>query len=225
MALDQLPYGPLGSSCAHLCLDMQNLFAEETEWHTPWLERVLPVVKGLAGAHPDRTIFTRFIPAHSPEEARGSWRRYYERWPGMTRGQMPPRLLELVPPLAALVPPAQVIDKATYSRWLEPALHQQLQEWGTDSLVISGAETDVCVLAAVLGAVDHGYRVVLPIDALCSSSDRTHDALLTLYHERYSQQIETATAAAILSQWELRGSDDVKQIQEDNDWNGYPESP
>ena len=67
--------------------------------------------------------------------------------------------------------------------------------------MISGAETDVCVLGAVLGAVDYGYRVVLPIDALCSSSDRTHDALLTLYRERYSQQIETATAGAILSKW------------------------
>ncbi len=49
----------------------------------------------------------------------------------------------------------------------------------------------VCVLAGVLGAVDRGYRVVVPTDALCSSSDRTHDALLTLYRERYGQQVET----------------------------------
>lgn len=180
---------------------MQNLFAEQTEWHTPWLGRVLSVVTSLAAAHPERTIFTRFIPPRSPEEARGSWRRYYERWPGMTTERIPPRLLELVPALAALVPPARVIDKPTYSPWLEPGLHQQLQEWGTDSVVISGAETDVCVLAAVLGAVDHGYRVVLPTDALCSSSDQTHDALLTLYRSRYSQQIETATAEVILSHW------------------------
>ncbi len=52
---------------------------------------------------------------------------------------------------------------------------------GADSLVITGAETDVCVLAAVLDAVDLGYRVVLATDARCSSSDETHDALLTLY--------------------------------------------
>jgi hypothetical protein len=35
---------------------------------------------------------------------------------------------------------------------------------------VGGVGTDVCVLAAVLGAVDRGYRVVVPTDALCSSS-------------------------------------------------------
>jgi spore maturation protein CgeB len=41
--------------------------------------------------------------------------------------------------------------------------------------VISGGETDVCVLAAVMDAVDAGYRVVLAADALCSVSDESHD--------------------------------------------------
>ncbi|HEY8612755.1 MAG TPA: cysteine hydrolase, partial [Roseomonas sp.] len=58
--------GPLTASCAHLCIDMQNLFAEGTEWHTPWMKRVLPVVERIAAAHPERTIFTRFIPAARP---------------------------------------------------------------------------------------------------------------------------------------------------------------
>jgi len=67
--------------------------------------------------------------------------------------------------------------------------------------VISGAETDVCVLAAVLDAVDQGYRVVLVTDALCSASDETHDALLTLYQHRFSEQIETADSEEILHAW------------------------
>ena len=29
---DELRYGPLGSSCVHICVDMQRLFAEPTEW-------------------------------------------------------------------------------------------------------------------------------------------------------------------------------------------------
>jgi nicotinamidase-related amidase len=78
-----------------------------------------------------------------------------------------------------------------------------LRERGIDTLVISGTETDVCVLAAVLGAVDHGFRVVLPVDALCSSTDETHDALMKLYHERYGQQIEAAKTDAILEQWRV----------------------
>ena len=70
-----------------------------------------------------------------------------------------------------------------------------------DTLVVSGTETDVCVLGTVLGAVDRGYRVVIATDAVCSSSDETHDALLTLYGKRYGQQVETATVDVILKDW------------------------
>ncbi|MFL5265928.1 MAG: hypothetical protein ACJ8AH_04915 [Stellaceae bacterium] len=53
-----------------------------------------------------------------------------------------------------------------------------------------------------LDAVDFGYRVVLATDALCSSSDEMHDALLTLYHRRFGQQIETASSETILACWD-----------------------
>jgi nicotinamidase-related amidase len=53
----------------------------------------------------------------------------------------------------------------------------------------------------VLGAVDFGYRVVLVTDAICSSSDETHDALLTLYHQRFAQQIETVDTETLLRHW------------------------
>ena len=37
----------------------------------------------------------------------------------------------------------------------------------------------MCVLATVIGAVDHGYRVIVVVtDAVCSSSDEGHDAML-----------------------------------------------
>ncbi len=36
----------------------------------------------------------------------------------------------------------------------------------------------------------------------CSSSDKKHDALLTLYDKQYSEHVETATTDVILSSWE-----------------------
>ena len=201
MEQGHLKHGPLGDGCAHLCVDMQNLFAEGTEWETPWLKRVLPVVERMARAKPDRTVFTRFIPAARPGEGEGTWRRYWERWSSMTLEALPPGAVDLLPPLKALVPPAEVIDKRVYSPWTEPGLHERLRARGVDTLVISGVETDVCVAGAVLGAVDLGYRVVVPTDAICSSSDETHDALLTLYRRRYGQQVETAASDEILRCW------------------------
>jgi len=179
---------------------MQNLYVN-TDWHTPWMERVLPVVERIARAKPDRTIFTRFIPAERPGQGEGTWRRYWERWSSMTLEALPPDAVDLLPSLKELVPPAEVVDKHGYSPWVEPGLHERLRARGVDTLVITGAETDVCVLGAVLGAVDRGYRVVVPTDALCSSSDRTHDALLTLYRERYGQQVEAVPSEEVLRSW------------------------
>jgi nicotinamidase-related amidase len=94
-----------------------------------------------------------------------------------------------------------VFDKQVYSPFHDGRLAHYLRRRGIDTLVISGTETDVCVLAAVLAAVDHGYRVIIAVDALCSSSDDTHDALMKLYSTRFDQQIEMAETEAVLSQW------------------------
>jgi nicotinamidase-related amidase len=134
----------------------------------PGWRGVLPVVTRIAERHPSRTVFTRFIPPRRPDRMPGSWRRYYERWRELTLERMDSPLIELVPPLAALAPPAEVVDKRVYSPFSESELSDLLRRRRIDRLVMTGAETDVCVL----DAVDLGYRVVLATDALCSSVGR-----------------------------------------------------
>lgn len=196
-----LLHGPLTERSVHLCIDMQRLFAPEGPWPTPWMERVLPTVARIAERFPERTVFTRFITPRRPEDMPGTWRAYYERWRETTREHLDPRFLELMPPLASLTPPATVIDKPVYSAFAGHKLADHLKERQADALIVTGSETDVCVLATVLGAVDHGYRVVIVADGLCSSSDEGHDSLLSLYSKRFSQQIETVDSETVLSAW------------------------
>ena len=198
---DQLLPLPLTERTVHLCIDMQRIFAANGPWATPWMERVLPVVAEIAGRFPERTVFTRFITPCRPEDMPGMWQKYYRRWRETTREELDLDLLELMPPLARLVPPATVIDKSRYSAFAESNLSAHLSSRKADGLVVTGSETDVCVLATVLGAIDLGYRVILVRDAVCSSSDEGHDALLKVYHGRYSEQIETADAVSILERW------------------------
>lgn len=195
---------PLTARTVLLCIDMQRIFSTAGPWPTPWMARVLPVVAELAGRFPERTVFTRFITPPRPQDMPGMWQRYYARWRETTREHIDPALLELMPPLARLVPPAVVIDKTRYSAFAEPHLLAHLRQREADGLIVTGSETDVCVLATVLGAVDLGYRVLLVRDAICSSSDAGHDALLSVYHRRYSEQIETVDAQAVLSHWPHR---------------------
>ena len=198
-----LRFGPLSAGTVHLCIDMQTLFAERTNWHVPWLERILPTVVGMAEARRGRTVFTRFVPPERPQEAIGAWRRYYRHWREMTGERLDSRLIELVPPLAALVPPAFVVDKSHYSPFVEPAFLKVLDRLQADTLVMTGGETDVCVLAAVMDAIDAGYRVILADDALCSVSDKSHDAMLRHFGSRFSQQIEVASSDEILASWPM----------------------
>lgn len=121
----------------------------------------------------------------------------------MTGERLDPRLIELVPPLAALVPPAFVVDKSHYSPFVEPGFLKMLDRLRADTLVVTGGETDVCVLAAVMDAIDAGYRVVLAEDALCSVSDESHDAMLRHFASRFSQQIEVASSEEILASWAI----------------------
>jgi nicotinamidase-related amidase len=182
----------------HLCLDMQRLFSPGEIWATPWMERVLPKVVHLCEAFGRRNVFTRFIPPLTAEEAAGMWRAFYLKWRAVTRTELDPDLLEIVPELQKFAAASLVFDKSSYSSFHDGRLHQLLRERDVDTLTISGAETDICVLSTVLDAVDHGYRVVLVEDALCSSSDTGHDALMAMYRTRLGVQIEIASTAEVL---------------------------
>ena len=151
-------------SAVHLAIDMQLLFAEpESPWRVPWLPRVLPQVLELARRHPERTVFTRFIPPRASLRtcpARGS--DYYRRWQRHDAAEprrTPARAASSR--CSALVPPAHLCDKAVYSAFGNPKLAPWLETQGADTLIVSGGETDVCVLATVMSALDLGYHVVL----------------------------------------------------------------
>jgi nicotinamidase-related amidase len=197
---DATPVEPI-TDAVHLSIDMQNIFAPGGVWETPWMERVLPSIVEITARHTTRTIFTRFITPLHAEDRPGRWRRYFSKWQCTTRAFLPSSALELVPALRRFAPPARVIDKPAYSAFTGSALASLLSDKGITTLVITGSETDVCVLATVLHAVDLGFRVVIVEDALCSSFDAGHDALMTLYRNRFSEQIELVNAEQLTSLW------------------------
>ena len=106
-----------GASVHH----MQRIFSPDGPWATPWMKRVLPVVLAISHRFPERTVFTRFITPQRASDMPGTWCRYYEKWRQTTREQLDPRLLELMPGLGKLAPPATVIDKTRYSAFSNPS--------------------------------------------------------------------------------------------------------
>jgi nicotinamidase-related amidase len=111
-------------------------------------------------------------------------------------------MIDIVPALAKFVPPARTFDKHVYSPWTGSNLHRQLRSAGIDTVIITGGETDVCVLSTMLGAIDWGLRVILVTDALCSSADETHDAMMNVYMNRFGEQVETVTTQTLIENWQ-----------------------
>ncbi|WP_291863475.1 cysteine hydrolase [Bradyrhizobium sp.] len=189
------------ADAVHICVDMQNIFAKGGVWETPWMDRVLPAIVALTAAKAERTVFTRFITPETADKRPGRWQQYFRRWAQATRAHLAPGQLELVPELERFVPPALVVDKPGYSAFSSPRLYPLLVQRNVGTVVLSGTETDVCVLATALGAVDFGFRVVIVEDALCSSLDAGHDALMTLYRNRFSEQIDVVTLDELKVLW------------------------
>jgi len=188
-------------NAVHLCVDMQNIFASNGLWATPWMEKVLPTIESIVARYRERTIFSRFITPQRAEDRPGQWRPYFQRWEQATREKLRGNELDLVPAMARHVPPAIVVDKPAYSAFFRSKLYDLLIAKEIGTVVVSGAETDVCVLATVLSAVDLGFKVVIVEDALCSSSDEGHDALMTMYRTRLHEQIDVIEARELFDLW------------------------
>ncbi len=175
------------------------MFAEDTPWHVPWMGGVKDQIIEVSSRHAARTIFTRFIPPVRAEDAHGSWKEYYEKWWMMTRENLPQGLVDVLPELRQFIPPARIFDKPGYSPWLDGRLNVTLRNEKVTSLVISGGETDVCVLATMLGAIDLGYHTVVLEDALCGGADETHEAALKIFGDRFSTQLDLISTEAFLA--------------------------
>lgn len=190
-----------GANAAHLCIDMQRLFAETPEWHTPSMAQVLPNILRIVEARPESNLFARFIVADSAETAQGCWKPYYQRWDTLTGERLDPALHDLVHPLQAHAPSGRVFDKAGYSIFENPEFRDWLARRGIDTLVFTGVETDICVLSSLFAALDRGFHTVVVTDAVTSSSPDSHEAVMTHLLPRMPEQVALLDTDSFLPLW------------------------
>jgi nicotinamidase-related amidase len=195
------PLAAIGADAVHVVVDMQRLFAEDTGWRVPTLESILPNIHRLIDHRPERALYTRFVTPTDADAARGIWQRFYRHWSTVTQARMSPALFDLVASLAAKAPKDAQIDKDGFSAYTGAGFAPALARLGCGTLILSGAETDVCVFATALEAVDRGHRVVIATDAVTSTSTAAHRAALDHVLPRYEHLIDLATTDVVLAAW------------------------
>lgn len=194
------PPPPGMGRAVHLCVDMQRLFAEATPWQVPGLERLVPNIRRITEARTGHTIFARFLVPPGAEAAQGDWRRYYRHWSDIVAAVVEDAdLVSLVPGLRDLAPAETCLNKTTYSMFTPPGLTETLAIRGAVTVVVTGAETDICVLATIFDAVERGLHVIVVSDAVASSSVAAHEATLTRILPRMADQVTIATTAQVLA--------------------------
>lgn len=186
------------SKWIHLCVDLQRIFYDETHWRVAAIDDTKGAIDHIVSLEPSKTIFTLFTTPPNPEDAYRAWQDYYRKWNSMTASKCATSSHVLIDEFEHYCPPARRFLKQTYSPWVSGELHQTLVIEGVEYLIITGVETDVCVLGTVLGAVDLGYKVVLIEDGICSSSKVAHQSILKLFRNRFSAQVTVCSTEDLL---------------------------
>ena len=194
-----LPFGFLDDQALHICIDMQRMFLEPGPWYAEAGLALLPKIEQLVYARNLPTVFTRFITPSRATEATGSWRTYYEFWHQVTKEEAGVEWLALQPTLQKFSKSENTFDKTTYDAFASGSFKSSIERAKPSALIFSGIETDVCVLATVLTAVDFGFRTIIAEDAVTSSDLDSQNTCFEFLFPRYSQQIEITTVAEILS--------------------------
>ncbi|WP_372576801.1 isochorismatase family cysteine hydrolase [Ruegeria hyattellae] len=193
--------GLSGQNTLFVCVDMQNLFLDPGDWQCPGAMGIIPNCLALSEAAADRALFTRFVPAWAVDDAQGAWKSFYQRWASVTGSQAGLDQIEVVTTLRHLAVPERTFDKATYGAFESAAFASYIRQKSPDNLVLYGIETDVCILATALKAVDLGIRVMLPRDALASSDTTSHQMCLDHVYPRLDQQIDITDTQTLLAEW------------------------
>jgi nicotinamidase-related amidase len=71
-----------------------------------------------------------------------------------------------------------VLTKLFASAFFGTPLASLLAEAGCDSLIVTGASTSGCIRATVVDALQHGYRAIVPREAVGDRNPAAHEANL-----------------------------------------------
>jgi ureidoacrylate peracid hydrolase len=75
-------------------------------------------------------------------------------------------------------PGEPTIKKHSFSGFHETTLQAQLEAWGTETLIVAGVQTNVCVDSTVREAHSRGYYAVVPRDCVLSHMSAEHERVL-----------------------------------------------
>ena len=104
----------------------------------------------------------------------------------------------------APLPGEAVLKKVFASAFFGTTLASLLASAGCDTVVVTGASTSGCVRATALDALQHGYRVIVPREAVGDRNPAAHEANLYDLDTKYADVVSVDETLAYLASLHAR---------------------
>lgn len=126
-------------------------------------------------------VFTRIVTKHADARDFGVWG---EKIPSLETLQAGGEWVEIDPRLHREAAD-HVLDKRQASAFHETELDSMLSYWGTDTVVVTGCTTSGCIRASAVDACSHGFRTIVPEEAVGDRALEPHEANLFDINAKY----------------------------------------
>jgi nicotinamidase-related amidase len=124
---------------------------------------------------------------------------FIDKVPALLTLEAGSRWVEIDPRIAPL-DDEPVLNKLFASAFFGTALASFLVANGCDSLIVTGASTSGCVRATVVDALQHGYRPIVPREAVGDRNQAAHEASLFDIDAKYGDVVSADEVLAYLAE-------------------------
>ena len=167
----------LGRRPALIVIDMNLGFTDPASPLRCDLEDVVAAIQGLLGTAREVGVPVAYTTVSYTAGDRRTAAAFLDKVPALSTLEAGSRWVEIDPRIAPL-PDEPVLTKLFPSAFFGTTLASYLAAGGCDSLIVTGASTSGCVRATVVDALQHGYRPVVPREAVGDRNPAAHEANL-----------------------------------------------
>jgi maleamate amidohydrolase len=189
----------LGERPALVVVDISVGFTDPESPLACDLEHVVDAVGLLVAAARRADVPVVYTTVAYDEEGKRRAAAFIEKVPALMTLEAGSRWVEIDPRIAPQ-PGEPVLRKLHASAFFETELAGLLAAAGCDSVIVAGASTSGCVRATVVDALQHGYRTVVPREAVGDRNADAHEANLYDIDAKYGDVVPLAETLAQLEE-------------------------
>ena len=187
----------MGEQPALVVIDLINAFTDPDSDLGSAVDDVIAQTERLLSAFREYDL-PRYFTTVAYEESYGDAGRFVEKVPALRELELGTEAVA-VDDRVAPVGDERVVLKKYASAFFGTDLSTELTTHRVDTLVVTGVTTSGCVRATAVDSLQHGYRTIVPADAVGDRAEGPHRANLFDIDAKYGDVVETADVLTELS--------------------------